>query len=84
MNTTDWIGFAGVFLILLAYMLNVSGKVDRNHLAFLLLNLIGAALACLASVLLNYVPFIVLEGAWAGVSLVALIRFVGKPRALNN
>lgn len=78
MNTTDWIGSAGVFLILLAYVLNVAGKTDRDHLAFILLNLIGAALACGASVLLSYVPFIILEGAWAAVSLVALLRLIGK------
>ena len=78
MNTTDWIGFAGVFLILLAYVLNVAGKTDRDQPAFIMLNLIGAALACLASVLLNYIPFIILEGAWAGVSLLALFRLIGK------
>ena len=78
MTVTDWIGFAGVFLILLAYILNVSGKTDRDHLAFILLNLIGAALACLASVLLDYLPFIILEGAWALVSLAALIRTIQK------
>ncbi len=78
MNSTDWIGFAGVFLILLAYILNVAGKTDRNKLPFILLNLLGSSLACLASVLLDYLPFIILEGAWAVVSLVALIRILQK------
>lgn len=74
MNTIDWLGFAGVFQILLAYTLNVSGRLEKNSLAFILLNLIGAILACLASVLMKYMPFIILEGVWALVSLIALIK----------
>ncbi len=83
MTHIDWIGSAGVFLILLAYVLNVVGKTDRDQLAFILLNLIGAALACLASVLLGYLPFIILEGAWAAVSLVALVRLIRKEHGGN-
>jgi len=78
MNEVDWIGFAGVFQILLAYVLNVIGKVGKNDLAFILLNLIGASMACYASVLMNYMPFILLEGIWAGVSLISLIKYFQK------
>ncbi len=59
MNTVDWIGFVGVFQILLAFILNLFCKLDRNDLAFILLNLIGAGLACLASVFMKYWPFII-------------------------
>lgn len=75
MNEVDWIGFAGVFQILLAYVLNVTGRVDKHDLSFILLNLIGAGMACYASVLMNYIPFILLEGIWAAVSLVALVKY---------
>jgi uncharacterized membrane protein len=74
MNNIDWIGFIGVFLILLAYILNVLGKLKSKDLTFILLNLIGASMACLASVLMDYLPFIILEGVWAMVSLIALIK----------
>jgi hypothetical protein len=74
MNTVDWIGFAGVFQILLAYVLNVSNKLDKNDLIYILLNLSGAVLACLASILMKYFPFIILEGVWAVVSLFALLK----------
>lgn len=75
MTTTDWIGFLGVFQILLAYVLNVLGKIKKEHLSFILLNLIGASLACLASILMNYIPFILLEGVWAFVTLISLIKY---------
>ncbi|WP_435413123.1 CBU_0592 family membrane protein [Psychroserpens mesophilus] len=73
MTYTDWIGSIGVFLILLAYFLNVIGTLNHKDITFIILNLIGATLACIASVLLDYVPFIILEGAWVLVSLYALL-----------
>lgn len=75
MTITDWLGFLGVFQILLAYIFNVSGKVDGKSLLFILLNFTGAGMACLASILLNYWPFIVLEGVWSMVSLFSLFRY---------
>ena len=78
MSTIDWIGFAGVFLILLAYILNIAGKITNKNLGFILLNLIGACLACLASVLMKYLPFIILEGVWALASLFSLYQFINK------
>tara|TARA_R110000796_G_scaffold252631_3_gene389387 strand:- start:46064 stop:46303 length:240 start_codon:yes stop_codon:yes gene_type:complete len=75
MNTLDIIGFIGVFLILLAYILNVNGKLEKNDLSFILLNLIGASLACFASILMKYIPFILLEGVWALVSLLSLLKY---------
>jgi len=75
MNKVDWIGSIGVFQILLAYILNVFGKSKKTDLIFILLNLFGASMACLASVLMNYLPFIILEAVWAFVSLVSLIKY---------
>lgn len=72
MNATDWIGFIGVAMLLLAFFLNLFGKI--KSVSYLILNTIGAGLACLASVLLNYWPFIILEGCWAIVSLFGLLR----------
>jgi hypothetical protein len=78
MNLIDWIGFVGVFQILLAYTLNVSGRLEKSNLTFILLNLFGAILACVASILMEYIPFIILEGVWAFVSLIALIKYNTK------
>ncbi len=78
MSIVDWIGFIGVFQILLAYTLNVSGRLEKNNLTFILLNLFGAILACLASILMEYIPFIILEGVWAIVSLISLIKYKRK------
>lgn len=75
MNIIDWIGILGVFQILLAYILNVADVLDKSKLAFILLNLFGAGLACLASILMKYFPFIVLEGVWTLISLTTLFKY---------
>ena len=75
MNIVDWVGFVGVFQILLAFLLNIVGKLKTSDLAYILLNLFGAAMACLASILMEYLPFIILEGVWTLASVIALLKF---------
>ena len=82
MNEIDWIGFIGVFQILLAYMLNVMEKITKNDLSFIVLNLIGAGMACYASILMSYMPFVVLEGIWALVSFISLITLNTETESL--
>jgi uncharacterized membrane protein YraQ (UPF0718 family) len=80
MNVIDWIGALGVFQILLAYFLSVLKKINTTDLLFILLNLFGASMACLASVLLAYYPFVVLEAIWAMISLFSLIKYISRNR----
>ncbi len=74
MTTTDAIGFIGVSVLLLAYFLNLSNQIGKDSLVYLGMNFIGAGLACLASVLMNYLPFIILEGSWSIVSAFGILR----------
>ena len=39
-----------------------------------LLNLVGAVLACIASYLIGFWPFVVLESVWTLVAALALVR----------
>ena len=74
MEASDLIASAGVTLILVAFLLNLTGRLDRESSVYLWLNLVGAGLACLASALVPFIPFVVLEGVWAIAALVGLIR----------
>ncbi len=76
MNVTDWIGFIGVAILLVAFFLNLSGKISKDSSIYLVMNILGAGLACYASVLLKYVPFIILEGCWTLVSLFGLVKLI--------
>jgi len=74
MSYNDVIGAVGVGLILLAYFCNTFGWLNSKSKSFFLLNIIGAGLACYASYLIHYWPFVILEGTWLLVSLIGLIK----------
>ena len=76
MTYTDWIGSVGVAILLAAFFLNLFNTLNKGSLIYLLLNIVGALLACYASLLLRYTPFVILEATWAGVSILGLIRHV--------
>lgn len=77
-SLADWIGTIGVTLLLVAFLLNLLNKIQQSSLSYIALNCIGAALACMASVMIHYIPFVILEGTWTIVSVVALINFIRK------
>ncbi|MBD0367390.1 MAG: hypothetical protein ICV53_14975 [Flavisolibacter sp.] len=78
MNYNDWIGALGVGLILMAYFCHTFRFISGESRLFFLLNIIGAALACYASYLIHYWPFVLLEGVWTVVSLIGLAKTVIK------
>jgi hypothetical protein len=75
MNYIDLLGFIGVSLILTAYFLNLNHKLETTDLIYILMNFSGAILACLASILMVYYPFVLLEGIWTIVSGIALWKY---------
>jgi hypothetical protein len=72
MTTTDWAGSIGVAILLLAFFLNLSNRIAKDSATYLLLNLLGAGIACYASALLPFWPFVILEGCWFLVSAYGL------------
>ncbi|MFA6126569.1 MAG: hypothetical protein WC699_04635 [Bacteroidales bacterium] len=64
----------GVFLILSAFFLLILGRVKPDNRWYLVMNLLGASLACYGSWLIHAIPFVVLEGTWAAVAVVGLVR----------
>ncbi len=72
---SDWTGFVGVAILLIAFLLNILGKIERNNLTYIIMNIVGAGLACLASWMINYLPFVILEATWTVVSIIALFGF---------
>ncbi|MFN8672801.1 MAG: hypothetical protein U0457_12065 [Candidatus Sericytochromatia bacterium] len=76
MNLTDWVGFIGVSILLVAYFLNLRDIIKKDSFSYLILNSLGAGIACFASILLKYIPFIILEGCWTIVSLFGLFNYL--------
>ncbi len=79
MTLADWIGSVGVGILLIAFLLNLLKKIAQDSMVYVSMNLFGALLAGLASVMIHYTPFIILEAAWVLVSLITLIAILRKP-----
>lgn len=74
MSAGVWIGTLGVSLLLIAFALNLLKKIGSTSKLYLILNTIGALLACISSYMIAFWPFVVLEGVWAVSSFVILIK----------
>ena len=73
-ENAEWIGTVGVGLLLGAFFLNLFGWLKTDSRAYQALNAIGAGVACYASYLIDFLPFVVLEGSWSLVAGSALLR----------
>lgn len=74
MSFAETIASIGVALILVAFVLNLAGWMNRESRSYLLLNLVGALLACFSSILIEFIPFVILEAVWAAAAFVGLLR----------
>jgi hypothetical protein len=75
-----WIGSTGVALLLIAFLGNLFRLLRAESRLYSGLNFVGAALACWSSYLIQFMPFVVMEGVWSVVALVAVVRG-DRPRA---
>jgi len=74
MNSGELLGTLGVSLLLIAFALNLANKLSASSVTYLLLNIVGAGLACVSSYLIEFWPFVVLEGVWTISSFIMLIK----------
>ena len=73
------IGAIGVALLLAAFLLNLLNVLRADGYSYSALNLVGAALACYSSYLIDFLPFVVLEGVWTAAAAFALGRALLSP-----
>ena len=76
MSFAEVLGTIGVSMLLVGFFLNLFGLMRRSSFKYVLLNLFGGGLACTASVLIEFFPFVILEGTWTVVALVGLGRLL--------
>ncbi len=70
------VGSTGVTLLLLAFFLNLFKILMQDTKTYVILNMVGAGLSCYASLLIDFLPFVILEGTWALVAFLGLIRLL--------
>ena len=74
------IGSIGVFLLLLAFFLNLFKILMQDTKTYIVMNIVGGGLSCYASILIGFLPFVILEGVWAIVAFVGLIKVLDNRR----
>jgi hypothetical protein len=68
------VSVVGALLILLAFAANQLGRTDTSSLSYQIANFVGSAILTVVAVIEVQLGFILLEGAWALVSLWGTIR----------
>lgn len=65
---------AGAILVLLGYVLSQLGRIDTDSNRYLLVNFVGSIFLASAALWGSQWGFLVLNGTWAVVSLIGLVR----------
>lgn len=69
-------GLIGVGLLLIAFFLNLFKIIMQDTKIYTIMNIYGAGLSCYASILIGFVPFVILEGTWSIVAIIGLIKIL--------
>jgi paired small multidrug resistance pump len=74
MQWHDWVGLAGVAIVLVAFFLLQAGKLHGNSLVYQLCNAIGAAAVVLSLFYDFNLSAFVVETCWVAISLYGIWR----------
>ena len=72
------IGSCGVGFLLIAFIINLIGKISEEHPIYLLLNFLGAFMAAYYALEGRVIPFVILELVWGITALVRLVLVIKK------
>jgi hypothetical protein len=79
-SSIQFVSVLGSLLVLIAYVASQFGWLSTKSLAFAYANIAGSGILAVVATLEAQWGFLLLEGAWASVSLVAVVR----QRAMAN
>jgi hypothetical protein len=78
-SSIQLVSVLGSMLVLVAYVASQFGYLSTKGLAFAYANIVGSGILALVATLEAQWGFLLLEGAWMSVSLVAVVRHRAKP-----
>lgn len=74
------ISIVGALAVLAAFVADQFGWVDSGRLSYALANLVGSSILTGVAVVEGQVGFVVLQGAWALISVAGIVRIARRPR----
>ena len=74
MKIPDILASIGVIILLIAFLMNLFGKLSAQSKMYCFMNFIGAAICGFSSFLIKFYPFVVLEAVWAGFALFSIFN----------
>jgi hypothetical protein len=77
-SSIQLVSVLGSLLVLVAYVASQFGYLSAKGLAYAFANIVGSGILAVVAALEAQWGFLVLEGAWASVSLVAVVRQKAK------
>jgi hypothetical protein len=77
-SSIQLVSVLGSLLVLVAYVASQFGYLSAKGLAFAYANIVGSGILAIVATLEAQWGFLLLEGAWAAVSLVAVVRQKAK------
>ena len=72
------VGLLGAFIQLLAYVLNLFGKISHESIPYISANAFGCILTSYYAISMQDVPFLILEIVWGAAAFYKLFGKVGK------
>lgn len=72
------IGLLGAFMQLIAYALNIFGKISHESVSYISSNAFGCILTSYYAISMQDFPFLILEIVWGAVAFYKLFGKIGK------
>src|SRR5215204_7328389 len=83
-SSVQLVSVLGSLLVLVAYVASQFGWLSLKGLSFAFANIVGSGILAVVAALEEQWGFLLLESAWASVSLVAVVRQRAKPNTLRE
>ena len=84
LSLTDLIGIFGVFIIIIAYMLLQTEKMDAKDLSFSVLNSLGALLIIISLLYDWNLASFLMESIWMLISVYGILKYYKTKKRVEN